>query len=186
MLKPQRSPYANKSGYAPHVWFSLAHTLTAPVPPSLHCYMLSPASSCQPPQDCTSYCCSHAHIIRPGTCLTVRRCAALFAVQGPMGPEETSGQCQLPLPVTSYSTAFKIMFHGITFPIDFILWHTTLVTFNTFAHISLILYEFGPPLWAMNRETWQKLRRASSLSGAVHAINNHYSYLVCSDATFLV
>ena len=69
MLKPQRSGYVNKSGHAPHVWLSLAHTLTTPVPPSLHCYMLSPASSCQPPQPCTSYCCSHAHIIRPGTCL---------------------------------------------------------------------------------------------------------------------
>ena len=103
-----------------------------------------------------------------------------------MGPEETSGQWQLPVPVASYSTAFKTMFHGITFPIDFILWQTTLVAFNTFVHISLILYEFGPPLWTMNRETWRKLRKASSLSGAVHAINNHHSYLACSDATFLV
>ena len=58
-----------QEGHAPHVWLSLAHTPTTPVPPSLHCYMLSPAASCQPPQPCTSYCCSHAHIIRPGTCL---------------------------------------------------------------------------------------------------------------------
>ena len=112
------------------------------------------------------------------TCPAVRRCAALFTVQ--------DGQWQLPLPVASYSTAFKTMFHGITFLIDFILWHTTLVTSNTFVHISLILYEFGPPLWTLNRETWRKLRKASSLSGGVHAINNHHSYLVCSDATFLV
>ena len=70
VLKSQRSPYnINKSGRVPHLWLSLAHTLTTPVPPSLHCYMLSPASSCQPPQPCTSYCCSHAHTIRPGTCL---------------------------------------------------------------------------------------------------------------------
>ncbi len=117
---------------------------------------------------------------------TVRRCAALFAVQGPVGREGTSGQCQLPLPVASYSKAIKTMFLWITFPIDFILWHTTLLTSNTFIHMSLILYEFGPPLWTMNRETWQKLRKASSLSGAVHAINNHHSHLVCSDATFLV
>ena len=48
----------------------IAPTHTTPVPPSLHCYMLSPASSCQPPQPCTSYCCSHAHIIRPDTCLS--------------------------------------------------------------------------------------------------------------------
>ena len=41
---PQRSRYVNKSGHAPHVWLSLAHTLTTPVPPSLLCYMLSPAS----------------------------------------------------------------------------------------------------------------------------------------------
>ena len=69
VLKQQRSPYVNKSGHAPHVWFSLAHTLTTPVPPFLHCYMLRPASSCQPPQPCTSYCCSDGHIIRPATCL---------------------------------------------------------------------------------------------------------------------
>ena len=117
---------------------------------------------------------------------TVRRYAAIFAVQGPVGSEGTRGQCQLPLLVASYSTAFKTMFHGITFPIDFILWHTTVVTLNMFAHMSLILYEFGPPLWTMNRETWRKLRKASSLSGAVHAINNHHSYLACRDATFLV
>ena len=69
VLKPQRSGYVNKSGHAPHVWLSLAHTLTTPVPPSPHCYMLSSASSCQPPQPCTSYCRSHSHIIRSGTCL---------------------------------------------------------------------------------------------------------------------
>ena len=69
VLKPQRSRYVNKSGHAPHVWLSLAHTLTTPVPPSPHCYMLSTASSCLPPQPYTSYCLSYAHIIRPGTCL---------------------------------------------------------------------------------------------------------------------
>ena len=98
---------------------------------------------------------------------TVRRYAALFAVQGSVGPEETSGQCQLPLPVASFSTAFKTKFHAITFLIDFILWHATLVTFNTFLHMSLILYEFGPPLWIMNRETWRKLKKAASLLGTV-------------------
>ena len=130
--------------------------------------------------------CAHHQTRHMSTFPTVRRCAALFAVQGSVGPEGTSGQHQLSLPVASYSIAFKTTFHWITFPIDFILWHTTLVTFNTFEHISLILYEFGPPLWTMNRETLRKLRKASSLSGAVHAINNHHSYLVCRDATFLV
>ena len=175
VLKPQRPCYVNRSCHALHHWLS-TH-FHNPSPSLLHCYMLSPASSCQPPQPCTSYCCSHAHITR---------CAALFAVQDPMGPERTSGQCQLSLPVASYSTAFKNMFHAITFPIDIILWHTTLVAFNTFVHMSLILYEFGPPLWTMKRETWRKLRKAASLSGAVHAISNHLSYLACRDATFLV
>ena len=84
-----------------------------------------------------------------------------------MGQEVTSGQCQLPLSVASYSTAFNAMLHAITIPIDFILWHATLVTFNTFLHMSLILYEFGAPLWTMKRETWRKLKKASSLLGAV-------------------
>ena len=84
-----------------------------------------------------------------------------------MGLEGTSGQYQVPLPVASYSTAFKTMFHAITFLIDFILWHATLVAFNTFVHMSLILYEFGPPLWTMKRKTWQTLKKAASTSGAV-------------------
>ena len=69
-MLPQRSSYVNKSRHAPHVWLSLAHTLTTPVPPSLHCYMLSPAS-------CVSLLCPaqvtavamHTPSIRPGTCL---------------------------------------------------------------------------------------------------------------------
>ena len=106
-----------------------------------------------------------------------------------MGPEETSGQWQFFLPVASYNTAVKTMFHEMGILIDFILWHTTLVTFNTFVHISLILYEFGPPLWTMNRETWRKLRKASSLSGAVHGMITitilTLRVHVCSDDTFL-
>ena len=103
---------------------------------------------------------------------TVRRCAALFAVQSPVGLEGTSGQYQVPLPVASYSTAFKTinfktMFHAITLPIDFILWNATLVAMNTFVHMSLILYELGPPLWTMKRETWRKRKKAASMSGAV-------------------
>ena len=178
VLKPQRSGYVNRTGHA--------HS-RSPVPLSLHCYtqllyviLLSPAQVTAVAMRTSS---DQAHML---TFPTVRRCAALLAVQGPVSPERTSGQCQLPLPVASYSTAFKTIFHGIIFLIDFILWHTTLVAFNTFVHTSLILYEFGPPLWTMNRETWRTLRKASSLSGAVHAVSNHHSYLACHDATFLV
>ena len=120
---------------------------------------------------------------------TVRRCAALLAVQGPVDPEGTSGQWQLPLPVAGYNTAFKTMFHQMAILIDFILWHVTLVMFNAFVHISLILYEFGPPQWTMNRETWRKLRKEASLSGAVHGMITIIILTlrvhVCSDDTIL-
>ena len=70
VLKPQRSRYVNKSRPTPVAAHGLAsHTFSQPqsLPPP-PC-MLSPASSCRPLQPSISYCCSHAHIIRLGTCL---------------------------------------------------------------------------------------------------------------------
>ena len=87
-----------------------------------------------------------------------------------MGPEGTSGQCHLPLSMSSYIPSFKAMFHLIAVPIDFILWHATLVAIDTFLHLSLVLYEFGPPVWTLRRDTWRKLKKAASLSGAVDAV----------------
>ena len=87
-----------------------------------------------------------------------------------MGPEGTSGQWHLPLPMASYIPAFKAMFHGMAIPIDFILWHATVLAFNTFLHLSLILYEYGPPLWSITRKMWRQSKKAASLSGEVDAV----------------
>ena len=100
---------------------------------------------------------------------TVRRCVALFAVQVPVGPEGLSGQSHLPLPVASYNPAFRAMFNEMTAVLDFILWHTILVAFDIFLHMSLILFEFGSSFWS-KRETWRRFIKTSSLSGAVDAV----------------
>ena len=87
-----------------------------------------------------------------------------------MGPEGTSGQWHLPLPMASYIPAFKAMFHGMAIPIDFILWHATVLAFNAFLHLSLILYEYWPPLWSITRKMWRQSKKAASLSGEVDAV----------------
>ena len=87
-----------------------------------------------------------------------------------MGPEGTSGQWHLPLPMASYIPAFKAMFHGMAIPIDFILWHATVLAFNTFLHLSLILNEYWPPLWSITRKMWRQSKKAASLSGEVDAV----------------
>ena len=72
--------------------------------------------------------------------------------------------------MASYLPAFKAMFHGMAITIDFILWHATALAFNTFLHLSLILYEFGPPLWSITRKMWRQSKKAASLSGEVDAV----------------
>ena len=113
--------------------------------------------------------CMHHQTRHVLTFPTVRRCVALFAVQVPVGPEGLSGQSHLPLPVASYNPAFRAMFNEMTAVLDFILWHTTLVAFDTFLHMSLILYEFGFSFWS-KRETWRKFKKTASLSGVVDAV----------------
>ena len=86
-----------------------------------------------------------------------------------MGPEGPSGQCHLPLPVASYNPALKAMFNEMTAVLDVILWHTTLVAFDSFLHLSLLLHEHGPAVLT-KRETWRKFKKTASLSGAVDAV----------------
>ena len=86
-----------------------------------------------------------------------------------MGTEGPSGQCHLPLPVASYNPAFKAMFYEMTAVLDFILWHTTLVAFDTFLRLSLMLYEYGSA-HLTKREIWRKFKKTASLSGAVGAV----------------
>ena len=75
----------------------------------------------------------------------------------------------IPLSVASYNPAFRAMFNEMTAVLDFILWHTTLVAFDIFLRMSLILYEFGSSFWS-KRETWRKFKKTASLSGAVDAV----------------
>ena len=86
-----------------------------------------------------------------------------------MGPEGPSGQCHLPLPVASYNPAFKAMFNEMAAVLDFILWHTTLVAFDSFLRLSLLLHEYRPADLT-KRETWRKFKKTASLSGVVDAV----------------
>ena len=83
-----------------------------------------------------------------------------------MGPEGPSGQCHLPFPMASYNPGFRAMFYEMTAVLDFILWHTTLVAFDSFLRLSLMLHEYGPADLT-KRETWRKFKKTASLSGVV-------------------
>ena len=87
-----------------------------------------------------------------------------------MGPEGTGGQWHLPRLMASYIPAFKAMIHGMAIPIDFILWHVTVLAFSTVLHLSLILNEYWPPLWSITRKMWRQYKRAASLSGEVDVV----------------
>ena len=86
-----------------------------------------------------------------------------------MGPEWPSGQSHLPLPMASYNPAFRAMFNEMTAVLDFILWHTTLVAFDSFLRLSLMLHKYGPADLT-KRETWRKFKKTASLSGAVDVV----------------
>ena len=62
------------------------------------------------------------------------------------------------------------MFDWMAIPIEFILWHATVLAFDAFLHLSLILYEFWPPLWSITRKMWRQSKQAATLSGQVDAV----------------
>ena len=53
--------------------------------------------------------------------------------------------------------------------VDFILWHTTLVAFNIFLLLCLILHEYGLAHLTMG-ETWRQFKKTASLAGVVEAV----------------
>ena len=71
--------------------------------------------------------------------------------------------------MASYNREFKGMLNEMTAVFDFILWHTTLVAFDTYLYLSLILHEFGYSFWN-RRETWRKWKKAALLSGEVGTV----------------
>ena len=85
-----------------------------------------------------------------------------------MGPEGPSGQCHLPLPVASYNPACRAMFNEMTAVINFSLCHTTLVAFDIFLRLSLMLHKYGLADLT-KRGTWWKFKKTASLSGAADA-----------------
>ena len=53
--------------------------------------------------------------------------------------------------------------------VDFILWHTTLVAFNIFLLLCLILHKYELAHLTMG-ETWWKFKKTASQSGVVEAV----------------
>ena len=79
----------------------------------------------------------------------------------------------------------------MTSVLDFILWHTTFVAFDSFLCLSLMMHEYGPADLT-KRETWRTFKKTASLSGVVDAVVTitipTYLEGACStfDGTFLV
>ena len=71
-----------------------------------------------------------------------------------MVPEGTSGQTHLGLPVTSCNPAFNAVIEKMAEVIEFILWQATLVAFDLFLHLALIVHE-GLPHSTKRRRDWK-------------------------------
>ena len=72
---------------------------------------------------------------------TVRSCVVLLAIKVPVTHKGPSGQTHLCLPVTSYNPTFNDMIEKMAEVLEFIICQATLVTFDLFLHLALILHE---------------------------------------------
>ena len=79
-----------------------------------------------------------------------------------MAPNGLSGQTLLCLPVTRYNLTIKDTIEKMAVVLEFILCQATLVTYDLFLHLALIVHE-GLPHSARRRRG----RKATSLSGEV-------------------
>ena len=106
---------------------------------------------------CTSYCCSHAHTIRPGTWLPSQLSGVVFVLLVIKVPVV----CK----VTSYIPTFNDVIEKTAEVLEFILCQATLVAFDLFLHLALIVHEGLP--YSTKR---QRGRKAKSSSGEVVAM----------------
>ena len=93
---------------------------------------------------------------------TARSCVVLLAIKVPVAPKGPSGQTHLCLPVTSYNPSFNDMIEKTAEVLEFILCQATLVAFDLFLHLALIVHEGLP-----HSTKRQRGRKATSSSGEV-------------------
>ena len=95
---------------------------------------------------------------------TVRSCVVL-AIKVPVARKGPSGLTYLYLPVTSYKPTFNDMIEKTAEVLEFILCQVTLVAFDLFLHLAVIVHEGLPHSTKRRRR-----RKASSSSGEVVAM----------------
>ena len=93
---------------------------------------------------------------------TVRSCVVLLAIKVPVARKGPSRQTHLCLPVTSYTPFFNDVIEKTAEILEFILCQATLVAFDLFLHLALIVHE-GLPHSAKRRRG----RKTRSSSGEV-------------------
>ena len=96
---------------------------------------------------------------------TVRSCVVLLAIKVPVARKGPSGQTHLCLLVTSYSPTYNDMIEKTAEVLELILCQATLVAFDLFLHLALIVHEGLPHL----TKRWRG-RKARSSSGEVIAM----------------
>ena len=98
---------------------------------------------------------------------TVRSCVVLLAIKVPVACKGPSGQTNLYL-VTSYNPTFNDVIEKTAEVLEFILCQATLVAFDLFLHLALIVHE-GLPCSTKR----QRSRKATSSSGEVAAMETN-------------
>ena len=96
---------------------------------------------------------------------TVRSCVVLLAIKVPVARKGPSGQTHLCLLVTSCSPTYNDMIEKTAEVLELILCQATLVAFDLFLHLALIVHEELPHL----TKRWRG-RKARSSSGEVIAM----------------
>ena len=96
---------------------------------------------------------------------TIRSCVVLLAIKVPVARKGPSGQTHLCLLMTSYKLTFNDMIEKTAEVLEFILCQATLVAFDLFLHLALIVHEGHPHSTKRRRG-----RKATSSSGEVVAM----------------
>ena len=96
---------------------------------------------------------------------TVRSCVVLLAIKVPVTRKGPSGQTNLCLPVTNYHPTLNDVIEKTAEVLEFILCQATLIAFDLFLHLALIVHEGLP-----HSTKRQRGRKASSSLGEVVAM----------------
>ena len=100
---------------------------------------------------------------------TVRSCVVLLVIKVPVARKGPSGQTHPCLCVTSYNLTFHDVIEKTAEVLEFILCQATLVAFDLFLHLALIVHEGLP-----HSTKRQRGRKVTSSSGEFFYRNKYY------------